>query len=109
MVRFGLRNEQVHESRENYLRTRGATAVIQAQHELRKDRLGRKVMHAEQRYPGMTQRLETETLQAIATDYNISRQRVHALLGNLTNLAKLRGITVAALTRQVIAAAASGA
>jgi len=101
MKKFGLRNDQVHEARQQFMLNHGARATVNAQQTQKLKRLRSKVINAEVRYPGLSSRLTTESLQAIGSDFNISRQRVHALLGNLRELAKLTGKTVTATVSSI--------
>lgn len=97
MKKFGLRNDQVHEARQQFMLHHGAKATINAQQTQKVRRLRSKVVNAEIRYPGLSARLTTESLQDIGSDFNISRQRVHALLGNMRELAKLTGKPIASI------------
>jgi hypothetical protein len=105
MRRFGLRNEQVHAARDAYLLTYGAAAVVAARDSKRSGRLLQKVTNAELRYPGISSRFRVDTLQAIGDDFNLSRQRVHALFRNLQLLADTTGKPVASVVNRVTAKA----
>lgn len=101
MRRFGLRNEQVHAARDAYLLAYGAAAVVAARDSKRSGRLRQKVTNAELRYPGISSRFQVDTLQTIGDDFNLSRQRVHALFCNLRLLAEITGKSVDSVVRAV--------